>query len=74
MRREIELWFKQAEEDLKNAKKNVEIKAYYVAAFLAHQAADELPSEIYTETIAKRKVELAGGVVGWVKERIYRSL
>jgi hypothetical protein len=41
MRTEAERLIKQAERDLINAKKNVEIEAYEVAAFLAEQAVEK---------------------------------
>ena len=41
MRIETERLIKQAERDLLNAKKNVEIEAYEVAAFLAEQAVEK---------------------------------
>lgn len=41
MRIEIQRLMKQAERDLLNARKNIEIEAYEVAAFLAEQAVEK---------------------------------
>jgi len=41
MRREIERLLKQADRDLQNARKNLGIEAYDVAAFLAQQAVEK---------------------------------
>jgi HEPN domain-containing protein len=41
MRREIERLLKQADRDLENARKNLGIEAYEVAAFLAEQAVEK---------------------------------
>ena len=41
MRREIERLLKQADRDLDNARKNLTIQAYEVAAFLAQQAVEK---------------------------------
>lgn len=41
MRAEAERLVRQAERDLLNAGKNIEIEAYEVAAFLAHQATEK---------------------------------
>lgn len=41
MRREIERLLKQADRDVENAGKNIEIQAYEVAAFLAEQAVEK---------------------------------
>jgi len=41
MRREIERLLKQADRDLDNARKNLGIQAYEVAAFLAQQAVEK---------------------------------
>ena len=41
MRREIERLLKQADRDLENARKNLSIEAYEVAAFLAQQAVEK---------------------------------
>jgi HEPN domain-containing protein len=41
MRTEIQRLIKQAERDLENARKNIEIAAYEVAAFLAEQAVEK---------------------------------
>ena len=41
MRREIERLLKQADRDLDNARKNLTIEAYEVAAFLAQQAVEK---------------------------------
>jgi HEPN domain-containing protein len=38
MRTEADRLIRQAERDLANARKNIEVEAYEVAAFLAHQA------------------------------------
>lgn len=41
MRVEVERLIKQAERDLENARKNVDVGAHEVAAFLAHQAVEK---------------------------------
>ena len=41
MRKEVERLILQARRDLENARKNVGIKAYEVAAFLSHQAVEK---------------------------------
>jgi HEPN domain-containing protein len=41
MRREIERLLKQADRDLENAAKNVDIAAYEVASFLAQQSVEK---------------------------------
>lgn len=41
MRVEVERLLKQGERDLENARKNVTVGAYEVAAFLAHQATEK---------------------------------
>lgn len=41
MRKETENWWKQAEEDLDSAQKNLEIKKYYLVAFLSQQAVEK---------------------------------
>jgi HEPN domain-containing protein len=41
MRREIERLLRQADRDLENARKNLSIEAYEVAAFLAQQAVEK---------------------------------
>lgn len=41
MREEVSNWWKQALKDLESASKNLEIKEYYVTAFLSHQAAEK---------------------------------
>ncbi len=40
-------WLRQAEKDLENAKKNLEIGAYYVSAFLSQQAAEKALKFLY---------------------------
>jgi HEPN domain-containing protein len=40
MRPEIQRLLKQADRDLENARKNVEVQAYEVAAFLSQQAVE----------------------------------
>jgi len=41
MRTEADRLIRQAERDLVNARKNIEVEAYEVAAFLAHQAVEK---------------------------------
>ncbi|MBD3203283.1 HEPN domain-containing protein [Candidatus Woesearchaeota archaeon] len=41
MREEIKNWWEQAKHDLKAAKKNLEIKEYYLVAFLSQQAVEK---------------------------------
>jgi len=47
MREEVSNWWKQALKDLKSASKNLEIKEYYVAAFLSQQAAEKALKALY---------------------------
>ena len=82
MRREIERLLKQADRDLENARKNLSIEAYEVAAFLAQQAvekylkgcypdaADAVPYELYDDTTARTKVQNAEEVIAWLRSRI----
>lgn len=50
MRQDAERWLLQARRDLENARKNITIGAYEVAAFLAHQAAEEYLKAASLET------------------------
>lgn len=59
-------WLKQAMHDLEMAKKNIEIRGYDVASFLAHQSVEkllktifviegkEIPKIHYVDELAKR--------------------
>ncbi|MDI6723131.1 MAG: HEPN domain-containing protein [Methanobacterium sp.] len=47
MREEVSNWWKQALKDLESASKNLEIKEYYVAAFLSQQAAEKALKALY---------------------------
>lgn len=47
MQEDIELWLKQAEEDLDAAEKNLKIDVYYVASFLAQQSAEKALKSLY---------------------------
>lgn len=38
---EIEIWWKQAEADLHAAKKNLQVKEYYVSVFLSEQSVEK---------------------------------
>ena len=81
MRREIERLLKQADRDVENARKNLGIEAYEVAAFLAQQAvekylkgvwgaANAVPYELYDHTTARTKVQNAEAVIAWLRSRI----
>ncbi len=41
MRRETEMWWRQAEDDLKNAHKNLDMGGYYLVVFLCQQAVEK---------------------------------
>lgn len=56
-------WYKQALHDLKMAEKNIPIKGYDVASFLAHQAVEE-----YDEEIAMDKVDRAKTIFKEIKK------
>lgn len=42
MRREIEIWYKQGFRDFENAKKNFQLKEYYLTAFLVQQSIEKV--------------------------------
>jgi HEPN domain-containing protein len=50
MRKEAERLIRQARRDLENARKNIDIGAYEVAAFLAHQAVEKYLKGAWFET------------------------
>ncbi len=41
MRKEVEIWLKQALKDFESAKKNLKIREYYLVAFLCQQAVEK---------------------------------
>ena len=41
MKKEIENWLRQSEDDLDSAKKNIEIRKYYVSSFLSQQSVEK---------------------------------
>ncbi len=47
MRKEAELFLKQALKDLELAEKNYEVEGYYVCAFLCHQALEKALKALY---------------------------
>ena len=47
MRNEVGLWWKQANMDFDNAKKNMDIKAYYLVVFLCQQAVEKALKAYY---------------------------
>ncbi len=47
MRKEAELWIKQALKDLEMAEKNFEIGGYYITAFLCHQSVEKGLKALY---------------------------
>lgn len=51
MREEVSNWWKQALKDLESASKNLEIKEYYVTAFLSHQAAEKGLQALYIHRV-----------------------
>ena len=51
MRRETELWWRQALEDLKSAEGNLEIERYYLVAFLCHQAVEKALKALHIEKL-----------------------
>jgi HEPN domain-containing protein len=53
MRPEIQRLLKQADRDLENARKNVEVQAYEVAAFLSQQAVEKYLKGVWV--IARRE-------------------
>ena len=60
-------WWKEALYNLKQAKKIFEIKKFTIARY--PNAANAVPSEAYTEEIAKRCLEAAEKVINWVKNK-----
>lgn len=50
MRIEVERLVKQAERDLQNARKNIGIEAYELAAFTAHQAVEKYLKAVWMHT------------------------
>ncbi len=53
MRKETKNWWEQAKEDLKAAKINYDNKVYYVASFLAQQAAEKALKALLLESSLK---------------------
>jgi HEPN domain-containing protein len=51
MRREIEIWIKQSEKDFENAKKNYELKEYYLTAFLVQQSLEKALKGMYIKVL-----------------------
>jgi HEPN domain-containing protein len=49
MRREAELWWRQALEDFKSAEANLGIGRFYLVAFLCHQAVEKALKALYIE-------------------------
>ncbi|MGB9937848.1 MAG: HEPN domain-containing protein [Methanobacterium sp.] len=47
MREEVSNWWKQAQKDLESASKNLEIKEYYITAFLSQQATEKALKALY---------------------------
>jgi HEPN domain-containing protein len=47
MRREVKMWFEQAEDDFMSAKIIFDGEAYYVAVFLCHQAVEKGLKALY---------------------------
>ncbi|MBC7110539.1 MAG: HEPN domain-containing protein, partial [Archaeoglobi archaeon] len=51
MRRESELWFKTAEEDLKDARAFIEMGRYFRTAFFAQQAVEKVLKALFIELL-----------------------
>lgn len=51
MRREAELWWRQAREDLQSAEVNLRAGRYYLVAFLSHQAVEKALKALYLEKL-----------------------
>ena len=47
MQKDIDLWLRQADDDLKAAEKNLGIDIYYMASFLAQQSAEKGLKALY---------------------------
>ena len=80
MRIEVERLIKQAERDLENARKNIGVEAYELAAFVAHQAVEKAlkaawmhtRSEAAPRTHSLTELGDALGVPqGWRKHLVY---
>ncbi|MDI3502222.1 MAG: hypothetical protein PWR13_486 [Archaeoglobi archaeon] len=54
MRRESELWFKTAEEDLKDARAFIEMGRYFRTAFFAQQAVEKVLKALFIGTSENR--------------------
>ena len=52
----IQNWWKQAELDLSNAEKNVEIKAYYVSVFLCQQAVEKALKALWLKERSSKEI------------------
>lgn len=80
MKPEINNWLKQAEHDLDAAAKNIDIKAYDVAAFLCQQAVEKYFKALYIKKYKKvaprihyldqlsKMLELDGLIIDQAKE------
>lgn len=73
IRRETELWWKQALEDMKSAEGNLGIKRYYLVAFLCHQAVEKALKALHIEKLresagATHSLTLLGRRVGIPEE------
>jgi HEPN domain-containing protein len=74
MRREAELWWRQAVEDLKSAEGNLRIERYYVVAFLCQQAVEkalkalekrrESPGSTHSLVFLGKKLKLPAKLLG----------
>lgn len=51
MREEVVNWWKQAQKDLESAEKNLEIKEYYLVAFLCQQSVEKALKALYIHKI-----------------------
>lgn len=75
MRREAEMWWKQALRDLEAAKKILKLGNTILRLFLHNKQlkkhiAGEVPYELYDEDIAKEKIDGAAKVIEWVKKNL----
>lgn len=78
MRKEAELWWRQAREDLESAEVNLRTGRYYLVAFLSHQAVEKALKALYLEKLrespgATHSLVLLGRKVG-VPEVLFHHL
>jgi len=71
LRKEAELWIKQALKDLELAEKNFEIEGYYIVAFLCHQSLEKALKGLYI--LKHKRLPGKNTLFSFFRERIKRS-